>query len=215
MGRLDLVWFCMVVAVSTCAVLVASCTNMPSDDVGLGVSRPATFGLGQVTGHVPPSVDGLRSVVTLDPHVSIDVPVPSELAVMNQYGRDFIPRFLVVREGQTVQFRNSEDELHTVKLSDATGQVIFNIGMPILGGTYEHTFEQAGQYGVGCDSHQEMVARIVVVSSPYAVIADRNGAFSFSDIPVGSYTATVRQRSDQLEWAVDIEAGANTLILDR
>ena len=200
--------------VCACAAVVGGCANVPADDAGADVSRRAALGSAQVRGRAPREADGSRSVVTLDPHVPVDVLVPSEPTVMDQYGRDFIPRLLVVREGQTVQFQNSEDELHTVRVSDETGLVLLNIAMPILGGTYDHVFDHVGDYVVGCDTHQEMAARILVVSSPYAAVADRDGAFSFADIPAGPYTATVRQGSERFERAVDIVTGPNTLNLD-
>ena len=48
----------------------------------------------------------------------VDVPIPNDPAVMDQFGREFIPRLLVAREGQAVLFKNSEDELHTVHVQD-------------------------------------------------------------------------------------------------
>ena len=133
---------------------------------------------------------------------------------MDQFGRDFIPRLIVVRAGQPVLFKNSEDELHTVHGQDGQGLSLFNVSMPIQGGEHDHTFDDAGDYAVSCNAHQEMHATIVVVESPYAVVADRDGTFTLSEMPPGSYDVTLRQGNQQYTQLVEILAGTNELQLD-
>ena len=71
---------------------------------------------------------------------------------------------------------------------DEHGVTIFNVGMPILDGTYDHSFDRAGDYAVACNVHQEMAALIVVTSTPFATVADRDGHFTFSGVPHGPTT---------------------------
>ena len=168
----------------------------------------------EVVGQAPDAPKGTRSVVILEPREPLNVPLPTEPVEMDQFGRDFIPRLIVVRAGQQVLFKNSEDELHTVHVKDGEGLSLFNVAMPIQGGEHDHTFDDAGDYAVSCNAHQEMHATIVVVESPYAVVADRDGTFTLSEMPPGSYDVTLRQGNQQHTQLVEILAGTNELQLD-
>lgn len=170
----------------------------------------AAGGLAQVTGQAPPAVGMLVSIVLLDPHAEIDVPVPDETPIMDQIGRQFVPGFILVRAGQTIDFTNSEDELHTVHVKDSHGESIFNIAT-MMGTTYQHTFEVGDQYSVICNTHTEMFADIMVVDTPYAVVADRDGRFDVPDVVPGRYTATVIQGPDRSEHEIEIAAGPNEI----
>ena len=154
----------------------------------------------------------LVSIVLLDPHAEIDVPVPDETPIMDQIGRQFVPGFILVRAGQTIDFTNSEDELHTVHVKDSHGESIFNIAT-MMGTTYQHTFEVGDQYSVICNTHTEMFADIMVVDTPYAVVAGRDGRFEVPDVVPGRYTATVIQGPDRTEHEIEIAAGTNEIDL--
>ena len=172
----------------------------------------ALGGLAQVTGLARPAVGMLVSIVLLDPHAEVDVPLPEETPIMDQIGRQFVPGFILVRAGQTIDFTNSEDELHTVHVKDSHGESIFNIAT-MMGTTYEHTFEIGDEYGVICNTHTEMFADIMVVDTPYAVIADRDGRFAVPDVIPGRYTAVVIHGPDRSEHEIEIAAGPNEIDL--
>ena len=160
------------------ALGAAACGNAP-DDPPQPPAAPAPAaapGTGEVAGRLARRPGAATPIVTLEPHAPVDVPLPAGPAEMDQYGRTFIPRLLVVREGQTVRFKNSENELHNVNVTDESGVTIFNVGMPILGGTFDHRFERAGDYAVRCNVHQEMAATISVTSSPFAAVGRSGGA---------------------------------------
>ena len=140
------------------------------------------------------------------------MPVPDETPIMDQIGRQFVPGFILVRAGQTIDFTNSEDELHTVHVKDSHGESIFNIAT-MMGTTYQHTFEVGDQYSVICNTHTEMFADILVVDTPYAVVADRDGRFAVPDVVPGRYTATVIQGADRNEHEIEIAAGPNEIDL--
>lgn len=167
-----------------------------------------------IVGQAPAASQGTPSVIILEPHSSIDVPLPSAPVEMDQFGRDFIPRLLVVRAGQHVLFKNSEDELHTVHVQDSSGESLFNVAMPIQGGEHDHMFGQAGDYAVSCNAHQEMHATILVVETPYSVVADRDGAFSLSGVVPGTYNLTLRRGHERHEQVIDVVSGSNELTLD-
>lgn len=190
--------------------------GQPTDEsVAATVATPGEGSgtVGHVTGTAPPAAEGTPSIIFLESSTTSDAPVPAEPAEMDQFGREFFPRLLLVRKGQPVVFLNSEDELHTVHVADLSGHSLFNVAMPIRGGRHDHTFSELGEYAVSCDAHNEMAATILVVDTPYAAIADRDGAFSFSNVPVGSYTAALRRGEQRHRNSVEITAGQNDLTL--
>ena len=169
--------------------------------------------LGTVSGSAPPAALGSPSLIILEPHVPIDVPVPTEPAEMDQYGREFIPRLLLARPDQPIVFYNSEDDLHTVHVHDPSGRSLFNVAMPIRGGRHDTSFSTPGDYPVSCEAHSEMAATIVVVESPWATIADRDGSFAIPDVPAGTYTVVLRRNEERHEQELEVTPGANELQL--
>ena len=111
-----------------------------------------------------------------------------------------------------MRFTNSEDDLHTVHVKDSAGESLFNVAT-LFGSRYEFTFDLADSYDVVCNTHTEMFADILVVNSPYAVVADREGGFTLSDVIPGTYTVTMLTGGDRREEDVEIVAGLNELDL--
>ena len=68
-------------------------------------------------------------------------------------------------------------------------------------------------YDVVCNTHTEMQANILVVSSPYAVLADNDGAFTVPDVIPGTYTVTMLNGETRREREVEIVAGRNEIDL--
>ncbi len=53
---------------------------------------------------------------------------------MDQAGYEFLPGFLIAQAGQNVQFRNSEDVLHNVRVTETTTQQpVFNVATLAFG----------------------------------------------------------------------------------
>lgn len=198
-------------AVALVAIAAGGCGSESSDPPGPPPAAPPPIasGTSEVSGRLAARPGAATAVVTLDPHGPLDpldVPLPADPAEMDQYGRAFMPRLVVVREGQAVRFKNSENELHNVHVLDEAGETLFNVGMPILGGTYDHVFERAGDYRVGCNVHQEMAATVRVTASPFVAIADREGHFALSGVPYGVYDLVVRRGPERALRVVDIDS---------
>jgi plastocyanin len=133
----------------------------------------------------------------LAPEVPIETPIPAEPALMDQYGTAFRPKLLVVRPGQPVDFKNSEDVLHNVHVIDAeTRETEFNVGTPVVG-AYRHSFEREGAYDVSCSIHPSMAAFVIVTAAPFVAVADSHGSFELEAIPEGTYHVRV--------WNLDLE----------
>ena len=143
-------------------------------------AAPAVGDSGTVEGRVPA---GSTSVVVLEPKSAKTFPPPTEKPVMDQAGLMFGPELLLVRTGYPVEFRNSDDTLHNVRVShEETRTSAFNVAIP-TGESYTYTFERDGFYRVGCDIHPAMAASVFAASSPFTAVADAEGRFTFADVP--------------------------------
>lgn len=143
-----------------------------------------------VTGKVAASLAPPSAVVVLEPQRGVELPVKTEPAIMDQAGYEFLPGFLIAQAGQLVQFRNSEDVLHNVRVTEISSQKpVFNVAT-VAFGKYEHTFEP-GYYNVTCDIHTTMRASILITPSPYTATTAEDGSFSMSNVRPGKYNLTV------------------------
>ena len=168
-----------------------------------------------ITGKAPPATGGYPSVITLVPEDGAEAPVPEETALMDQAGTAFWPKLLVVRPGQPVDFKNSEDVLHNVHVIDSeTRETEFNVATPVVG-AYRHVFEREGAYDVSCNIHPSMAAYVIVTAAPFYAVADSQGTFALEAVPEGTYVARVwnldpRRRSER---TVAIGADTKSLVL--
>lgn len=155
-------------------------------------ARPAAAGF-TVTGRAPRASGGFPSVLLFEPvdGEPFPLPEPETRPLMDQYGIEFHPSILLARAGQTLEFRNSEDELHNVRVvHTGVGKTLFNVATPVVG-SYSHEFDEPGVYDVSCDTHPAMAAFIIVSETPYVVIANKSGPFTIEGLPEGTYHVRV------------------------
>jgi plastocyanin len=177
--------------------------------VGTSVSANATTGPGTVSGTLPPAAGGFPSIVILEPEGGATAPAQQEPPEMDQLQQTFIPAVLLVRTGQPVEFRNSDEVLHNVRVrEDATHAPAFNVAIP-TGEKYVFTFQRDGFYDVGCDIHPGMSAQIVSSNSPYAAVADAEGNYTIANVPAGAYKATIWAGAQKIEKPLTV-AGQTT-----
>jgi plastocyanin len=162
---------------------------------------------GTVVGKAPAPGTSGAVVVVLEPRTPRTFPPQTEPPVMDQAGLTFGPDLLLVRTGQPVQFRNSDDTLHNVHVShEETREPSFNVAIP-TGESYTYTFKRDGFYRVGCDIHPAMAAVIFSASTPFSTLAEDDGSFTFADVPPGSWTVTVYAAGRRLQRDVEVQAG--------
>jgi plastocyanin len=168
---------------------------------------------GSVVGTVAES-GGAPAVVVLEPKDERTFPPQGEKPIMDQAGLTFGPELLLVRTGQPVEFRNSDDTLHNVHVShEETRTPAFNVAIP-TGSAYTYTFDRDGFYRVGCDIHPSMSASIFAASTPYATIAGSDGRFTFTDVPPGAWTVTVYTGGRRLQRDVDVKGGVTEVTIE-
>jgi plastocyanin len=143
----------------------------------------------------------------LEPNIPHAFPPQNEVPVMDQVGLTFGPELLLVRTGQPVEFRNSDDTLHNVHVShEETREPAFNVAIP-TGGAYAYTFQRDGFYRVGCDIHPAMAASVFSASTPYATLADADGRFTIADVAPGAYVVTLYGGGRKVQQPVDVKGG--------
>ena len=177
------------------SMLVAGCQS--SEPAAASPPAP-TATSSEVTGIVP-----TFAIVTLLPaHES--VPMPGEPAVMDQISKQFLPHTLLVRVGQPVEFRNSEDMPHNVAVTRReSGSEVFNVGTEPHQ-KYVHTFDRVGQFDVKCDVHEGMEATVIAARGPLTAIADANGRFSMPNVAFGSYKVSLTFSGQTVEQALEV-----------
>ncbi len=159
----------------------------------------------EVTGIVPKN-----AIVTLLPAAG-EPPMPAGPAVMDQISKQFIPRLLLARVGQPVEFRNSEDMPHNVSvLRRESGREVFNVGTE-PNQKYVHAFDRVGEFDVTCDIHEGMDATVIVARGPLTTTAEDDGRFSIANVAFGSYRVSVTFSGQTVEQPLEV-SGARTEI---
>jgi plastocyanin len=155
------------------------------------------------------------SVVLLQSDAARARPSPGGHAILDQYSKQFVPAFLLVRVGQPVDFLNSDSEGHNVIVHRRpTGAAVFNTSIDMRG-KYTHTFQQAGEYAVTCDIHPGMLATIVAADTPYGTRVDASGGFVFTDVSPGTYTLAVIEGGHTTERQVEVASPRTEIKQDR
>jgi len=198
---------------ATAALLTAALgcagNNQPSPATETTQAHQAapSAGNANVTGKLAPSLAPPSSLVALELEGGGEIPVKSEPAVMDQVSLVFYPSFLLAQTGQTVEFRNSEDVLHNIRVTEVADQKpIFNVASPPYG-KYEYKFERPGVYNVGCDIHSTMRADILVTGTPYTALTGKDGSFTIANVRPGPYKLTVYSGATPTVRTVEVKPG--------
>lgn len=145
---------------------------------------------GTITGKVS-GVNG-ESVIYVDTIQGKTFPAPSDKPVMDQKGLMFQPHLMVVQQGTTVEFLNSDKVAHNVFWTSVSGnkKLGHNLGTWPQGEKRAFKFDNPGSIALLCNVHPEMAGYIVVVPTPYYVTSDKSGNYKIENVPDGSYTVT-------------------------
>ncbi len=112
-------------------------------------------------------------------------PKPVEGLKLEQKDKAFVPKLLVVPVGSTVEFPNSDAIFHNVFSVSKTNP--FDLGLYKKPKSSTHTFDKPGLVEVFCNIHQDMVAYIYVMNTPYYAITTTEGAFEIPNVAPGEY----------------------------
>ena len=145
-------------------------------------------------GTISGKVSGIagESVVYVDAIQGKTFPAPTQKPVIDQKGLMFQPHIVVVQQGTTVEFLNSDSVAHNVFWISVGGnkKLGHNLGTWPKGEQKSFKFDISGVVPVFCNVHPEMSAYIVVVPTPYFATSDQAGSYKIENVPDGSYTVT-------------------------
>src|SRR6201987_211318 len=153
-----------------------------------------TLALAANAGTISGKVSGVvgESVVYVDVIQGKTFPAPTQKPVIDQKGLMFQPHIVVVQQGTTVQFLNSDSVAHNVFWISVGGnkKLGHNLGTWPKGEKRPFKFDNPGAVPLLCNVHPEMSAYIVVTPTPYFVTTDKSGEFKIENVPDGSYSVT-------------------------
>lgn len=112
-------------------------------------------------------------------------PAPAP-ARIDQIDKTFVPLVSVVQSGTRISFPNRDNIRHHVYSFSAPRRFEIKLyadtpSMPIL-------FDKAGYVVMGCNIHDNMIAHLLVVDTPWFALTDARGAARIVDVPAGNYT---------------------------
>ena len=144
---------------------------------------------GSISGKVS-GVTG-ESVVYVDTIQGKTFPAATEHPVMDQKGLLFQPHILVIQQGTTVDFLNSDKVAHNVfwpSLMQGSKKLPGkNLGTWPQGEKRPFKFDQPGVAALLCNVHPEMAGYIVVSPTPYFAKTDKSGDYKIDNVPDGQY----------------------------
>lgn len=146
-------------------------------------------------GDIEGKVTGMKghSVVYVDAIAGKTFPAPKEHPVIDQKGLMFVPHIVVVQQGTTVDFLNSDNVAHNVFWT-AVGpdkKAGHNLGTWPKGEKRPFTFNKPGAIPLLCNVHPDMAGYLIVSPTPYFAETDDSGSYKIKDVPDGSYTLVV------------------------
>ncbi|MBZ5649093.1 MAG: carboxypeptidase regulatory-like domain-containing protein [Acidobacteriia bacterium] len=145
-------------------------------------------------GDIEGKVAGMKgkSAVYVDAIAGKTFPAPKDHPVMDQKGLMFVPHIMVVQQGTTVEFLNSDTVQHNVFWTAISGdkKAGHNLGTWPKGEKRSFTFDKPGVVPVLCNVHPEMAGYLIVSPTPYFAETDDSGNYKIKDVPDGSYTVT-------------------------
>ncbi|MGC2671287.1 MAG: plastocyanin/azurin family copper-binding protein [Candidatus Acidiferrum sp.] len=183
----------------------------------LALSLAGASRAGEIKGKV--SVQGIRSAENIAVYVDA-IPgktfeAPKEHPVMDQHKMTFVPHVMVVQQGTTVDFLNSDSVGHNVYWPSISGnkKLAHNMGTWPQGQKKPFQFNDLGVAALLCNVHPEMSGYLIVVPTPYFAVTDKEGSFEIKNLPAGKYTLKTWSE-DGKPTRQEIEVGAGTLAVE-
>jgi plastocyanin len=123
------------------------------------------------------------AVIVFDP-LDTTPPPGHDAASIDQINKTFVPRVSVVRTGTAVTFPNSDNIRHQVYSFSAAKD--FSLKLYAGSPKTAIVFDKPGLVVLGCNIHDNMIAFVGVVDSPYFAKTPASGSASLN-LPPGRY----------------------------
>jgi plastocyanin len=162
--------------------------------VPITIAMMAVFTMTAYAGSISGKVSGVagESVVYVEAIAGKTFPPPTSQPTMDQKGLMFQPHIVVVQQGTTVEFLNSDSVAHNVFWISVGGnkKLGHNLGTWPKGEKRPFKFDNPGAVPLLCNVHPEMSGYVVVSPTPYYALTGKSGDFKIENVPDGSYTVT-------------------------
>jgi plastocyanin len=127
-----------------------------------------------------------EAVVYAEP---IGRPVPPEThvphATIDQVHKRFVPAVTIIRSGTEVRFPNSDNFRHSIY--SFSPPKVFTVKLYSGRQAPPVVFDEPGLVVLGCNIHDQMVAWVVIVDTPYLAKSSADGAAVIKDLEPGDY----------------------------
>src|SRR5690606_20250212 len=131
---------------------------------------------------------------------------PGKTHEIRQRNQQFTPSVSVVTKGTRVAFPNDDRIFHNVFSTSRPAR--FDLGLYQSGTSKSVEFRRKGVVDVFCNIHPNMIARVLVVDTPFYDETDARGRFQIPGIPPGTYTAVIWQAyGPEVRRTITIEPG--------
>jgi plastocyanin len=140
---------------------------------------------GTIEGKISPG----KSVVYVDTIQGKTFPAPTQTPLVEHKGMMFSPHILVIQQGMTVEFLNSDNVQHNVFWPSISGnkKLGHNLGAWPKGEERPFRFDQPGVVPLLCNAHPDMAGYIIVSPTPYFAETDDSGNYKLENVPDGKY----------------------------
>jgi plastocyanin len=132
-----------------------------------------------------PLADAVVTAVARDPGAVPHTAHARNKSIMVQQFQQFDPFVLPVQVGTKVEFPNRDPFRHHVYANSPAK----SFELKLYGGDRAEsvTFDKEGVVALGCNIHDNMLAYIYVVATPFFAKTDAAGTATLTDLPAGSY----------------------------
>lgn len=126
------------------------------------------------------------AVIYLMSNQTMKLPVRAPDARIDQINKTFVPPVSVVQTGTRISFPNKDNIRHHVYSFSKAKKFEIKLyadtpAKPVL-------FDQPGYVVMGCNIHDNMIAHMLVVDTPYFAVSDKRGIAQIMDVPTGEYS---------------------------
>ncbi|HTU64867.1 MAG TPA: hypothetical protein VMF52_02860 [Steroidobacteraceae bacterium] len=134
--------------------------------------------------------------VTAKTAASAPAAPPHARASIDQIDKEFVPRVSIVQAGTEIQFPNSDNIRHSIYSFSPAKTFTTKLysgreAAPVL-------FDRSGLVVLGCNIHDQMVAWLYVVDTPWFAKSGADGTATIRALPPGDYRLTADSPEDQL-----------------
>ena len=128
-------------------------------------------------------------------------------AFLDQKRCSYEPPALAARAGSTLEVRNSDPVMHSVRAVEGA-RPVFNVAMPLEGMSLHKPLPAAaGTVQVKCDVHPWMHAVVRTFEHPYFTTTDAQGRFRL-EVPEGTHTVVLwHERLPEVSRPLTVKAG--------